>query len=144
LPNAAGKSRHGAPVRQIQSMPSSLCRWFLGGRPPREEGIVYNGAKIAHSSSVISPRIIVGLKFTKRPVKIDRKSLNCIPRQEKATKRIPGQQLRFFLESATAPFDSLLSGRVSRSARHPRGHVGVAPPKPLGPRRRQDRFVHRA
>jgi hypothetical protein len=32
--------------------------------------------KIAHSSSVISPRIIVGLDFTKRPVKIDRKSVN--------------------------------------------------------------------
>jgi hypothetical protein len=32
LPNTAGKSRHGAPVRQIQSMPSNLCRWFLGGR----------------------------------------------------------------------------------------------------------------
>jgi len=71
LPNAAGKSRHGAPVRQIQSIPSSLCRWFTGGRPPREEAVVRNGAKIAHSSSVISPRITVDLKFTKRPVKID-------------------------------------------------------------------------
>jgi len=38
--------------------------------------VVRKGAKIAHSSSVISPRIIVGLKFTKRPVKIDRKSVN--------------------------------------------------------------------
>src|SRR6202030_3568385 len=38
LPNTAGKSRHGAPVRQIQSMPSNLCRWFLGGRPPSEQG----------------------------------------------------------------------------------------------------------
>jgi hypothetical protein len=76
LPNAAGKSRHGAPVRQIQSMPSNLCRWFLGGRPPREEGMVSKGAKIAHSSSVISPRIIVGLGFAKRPIKIHRKSLN--------------------------------------------------------------------
>ena len=34
------------------------------------------GAKIAHSSSVISPRITVGLEFTKRPVKIDRKSVD--------------------------------------------------------------------
>jgi hypothetical protein len=75
LPNAAGKSRHGAPVRQIQSMPSSLCRWFLGGRPPRKESMVNKGAKIAHSSSVISPRIIVGLEFAKRPVKI-----HCKPR----------------------------------------------------------------
>jgi hypothetical protein len=76
LPNAAGKSRYGAPVLQIQSMPSSLCRWFMGGRPPRDEAVIGNGAKIAHSSSVISPRIIVGLKFPKRPVKIDRKSVN--------------------------------------------------------------------
>jgi hypothetical protein len=57
-------------------MPSNLCRWFLGGRPPREEGMVSKGAKIAHSSSVISPRIIVGLGFAKRPIKIHRKSLN--------------------------------------------------------------------
>jgi hypothetical protein len=76
LPNTAGKSRHGAPVRQIQSMPSNLCRWFLGGRPPREQGAVTKGAKIAHSSSVISPRITVGLEFTKRLVKIDRKSVD--------------------------------------------------------------------
>jgi hypothetical protein len=48
----------------------------LGGRPPREEGVVSKGAKIAHSSSVISPRIIAGLKFIKRPVKIDRRSVN--------------------------------------------------------------------
>ena len=76
LPNAAGKSQHGAPVRQIQSMPSSRCRWLLGGRPPREQGVIRHGAKIAHSSSVISPRITVGLEFTKRPIKIDRKSVN--------------------------------------------------------------------
>jgi hypothetical protein len=57
-------------------MPSSLCRWLLGGRPPREEGVVRMGAKITHSSSIISPRITVGLEFTKRPVKIDRKSVN--------------------------------------------------------------------
>jgi hypothetical protein len=76
LPNAGGKSRYGAPVRQIQSMPSSLCRWFFGGRPPRKEGIVSKGAKIAHSSSLISPRITVGLEFTKRPVKIDREPIN--------------------------------------------------------------------
>jgi hypothetical protein len=57
-------------------MPSSLCRWFKGGRPPRDEAVITNGAKIAHSSSVISPRIIVGLAFAKRPVKIDRKSIN--------------------------------------------------------------------
>jgi hypothetical protein len=76
LPNAAGKSRHGAPVRQIQSMPSNLCRWFLGGRPPREAGVVSKGAKIAHSSSLISPWITVGLEFTRTPVKIDRKPLS--------------------------------------------------------------------
>jgi hypothetical protein len=57
-------------------MPSNLCRWFLGGRPPREEDVVSKGAKITHSSSVISPRITVSLEFTKRPVKIDRKSVN--------------------------------------------------------------------
>jgi hypothetical protein len=48
----------------------------MGGRPPREEGIVSKGAKIAHSSSVISPRITIGLEFTKRPVEIDRESVN--------------------------------------------------------------------
>jgi hypothetical protein len=57
-------------------MPSSLCRWFMGGRPPRDEAVIRNGAKIAHSSSVINPRIIVGLKFPRRPVKIDRKPVN--------------------------------------------------------------------
>jgi hypothetical protein len=57
-------------------MPSNLCRWFLGGRPPREAGVVSKGAKIAHSSSLISPRITISLEFTKRPVKIDRKALN--------------------------------------------------------------------
>src|SRR5580704_2696678 len=115
LPNAAGKSRHGAPVRQIQSMPSSLSRWFLGGRPPREEAVVRKGAKITHSSSVISPPIIVDLKFTKRPVKIDRKSVNGIPRREKATKRIPDQELRFFSESDAVLFDS---GGFCEVARH--------------------------
>jgi len=44
----------------------------LGWTPPREEGVVRKGEKIAHSSSVISPRITVGLEFVKRPVKIDR------------------------------------------------------------------------
>jgi hypothetical protein len=38
--------------------------------------LVSEGAKIAHSSSVISPRITVGLEVAKRPVKIDRKSVN--------------------------------------------------------------------
>jgi hypothetical protein len=36
--------------------------------------VVSKGAKIAHTSSVIGPRIIVGLESTKRPVKIDRES----------------------------------------------------------------------
>jgi hypothetical protein len=76
MANEALKPRHGVPVRQIQSMPSSLWRWFLGGRPPREEGVVRKGAKIAHSLSLISPRITVGLEFAKRPVRDHSKSVS--------------------------------------------------------------------
>ena len=93
LPNPAGKSRHGAPVRHIQRMPFNLCRWFFGGRPPREEGAVSKGAKNAHSSSVISPRITVGLELTKRPVKIDGKVGQLNLSTQKETKRIPGLKL---------------------------------------------------
>ena len=57
----SGRSRHGAPVRQIQSMPSMTRRWLAGGRPPRSEGVVRNGAIVAHSSFVIRPRITANL-----------------------------------------------------------------------------------
>jgi CheY-like chemotaxis protein len=33
LPNASGRSRHGAPVRQIHNIPSSTRRWLAGGAP---------------------------------------------------------------------------------------------------------------
>ena len=58
LPNWSGRSRHGAPVRQIQSAPSKVRRWFFGGRPDRA---VRNATTIAHSPSVIEPRITVDL-----------------------------------------------------------------------------------
>ena len=60
------------PSARSQSMPSSLCRWFFGGSPPRGQSAIRNGAKIPHSSWVISPRSVVGLRFTKRPVKTGR------------------------------------------------------------------------
>jgi hypothetical protein len=62
LPNVSGRSRHGAPVRLIQSTPSSTRRWSAGGRPPVADGVVRNGATIAHSSSVMRPRITANLR----------------------------------------------------------------------------------
>ena len=56
LPNWSGRSRHGAPVRQTQSAPSNTRRWFSGGRPPRDEGVVRKGATRPHSLSVNRPR----------------------------------------------------------------------------------------
>jgi hypothetical protein len=32
-PNSSGKSRHGAPLRHIQQIPSKTCRIGIGGRP---------------------------------------------------------------------------------------------------------------
>src|ERR1700722_894994 len=61
LPNTSGKSRHGAPVRQIQRSPSNTRRWSAGGCPPRDEAVVRKGPTIAHSSSVIKPRITANL-----------------------------------------------------------------------------------
>jgi hypothetical protein len=37
-------------------------RWLAGGRPPRSEGVVRNGAIIAHSSFVIRPWITANLR----------------------------------------------------------------------------------
>ena len=34
LPNSSGRSRHGAPVRAIQNMPSNTRRWSAAGRRP--------------------------------------------------------------------------------------------------------------
>ena len=61
LPKVSGRSRHGAPVRLIQNTPSNTRRWLAGGRPPRNEGMIRKGATIAHSSSVIKPRITANL-----------------------------------------------------------------------------------
>jgi hypothetical protein len=61
LPNSSGRSRHGAPVRQIQRIPSSAWRWLHGGRPPCDEGLVRNGSMSSHSSSVIRPRSTANL-----------------------------------------------------------------------------------
>jgi hypothetical protein len=58
LPNSAGRSHHGAPVRINQNTASSTRRWLRGGRPRRR---IRNGSKYAHSSSVISPRIKTAL-----------------------------------------------------------------------------------
>ena len=59
-------------------------------------GIVSKGAKIAHSSSVISPRITVGLEFTRRPVKIDLQVGHRIPDAKKQRNEPGGRELRFF------------------------------------------------
>jgi hypothetical protein len=59
LPNSAGRSRHGAPVRMIQKMASSTLRWLRGGRPPPQ---TMKGSKYAHSSSLIRPRITAALR----------------------------------------------------------------------------------
>lgn len=32
FPSSSGRSRHGAPVRVIQKMPSSVRRWSFGGK----------------------------------------------------------------------------------------------------------------
>jgi hypothetical protein len=37
-------------------------RWFFGGRPPSGEGRARKGSKIAHSSSLIRPRITANLQ----------------------------------------------------------------------------------
>src|SRR3984957_4126570 len=61
LPNTSGRSRHGAPVRQIQRAPSNTRRWLAGGRPPRNEAVARNGPTIPHTSSVSKPRITANL-----------------------------------------------------------------------------------
>ena len=62
LPNASGRSRQGVPVRQIQRIPSNTRRWLTGGRPPRNEAVARKRSTIAHSSSVIKPRITANLQ----------------------------------------------------------------------------------
>ena len=57
LPNASGRSRHGAHVRQIHSIASTARRRLAAGRPPRGEEFVRKDATIAHSSSVIKRRV---------------------------------------------------------------------------------------
>jgi hypothetical protein len=65
--------------------------------------------------------------------------------QSRSPKR--GESVRHHTKTKTSPARCDL-GPVDKPipapASHPRGHVGVAPPKPLEPRRRWDRFVHRA
>ncbi len=47
--------------------------------------------------------------------------------ESKPGPRICGRGLQFFLESVVVPLDSLLSDRVSRATRHPRGHAAITP-----------------
>jgi len=50
----------------IQSTPSSTRRWSPGGRPPCDEGVVRKASTIAHSSSVVRPRITANLTGAER------------------------------------------------------------------------------
>ena len=96
LPNASGRSRHGAPVRQIHRIPSHTRRWFAGGRPPRNEGMVMKGPTIAHSSSVIKPRSTANL-HVKRPASNHTAWCRGNPPQKKDQIRISIGPGRFFM-----------------------------------------------
>ena len=56
------RSRQGTPVRAIQNIPSGIRRWSAGGRPERPPDPTTNGAKNAHSSSLIRPRTTAALQ----------------------------------------------------------------------------------
>ena len=60
-PSSSGRSRQGAPVRMIQKIASSTRRWSCGGRPRSGPPSITNGAKNAHSSSLINPRTTADL-----------------------------------------------------------------------------------
>lgn len=66
LPNSAGRSRHGAPVRPIRKMASSTRRWLRASLPPRPQAGSTKGPKKDHSSSVSSPRINADLRARDR------------------------------------------------------------------------------
>ena len=110
LPNASGRSRHGAPVRLIQNTPSNTRRWLAGGRPPRNEGMIRKGAMIAHSSSVIKPRITANLHA-------ERSASNHIARrrgnapQKKDQMRIPMGLGRFFIPRLCGNSEKSLANR---------------------------------
>ncbi len=56
------RSRQKTPVRAIQNIPSGIRRWPAGGRPERPPDPTANGAKNAHSSSLIRPRTTAALQ----------------------------------------------------------------------------------
>lgn len=56
LPSWAGRSRHGAPVRAIQKMASSIRPWWRAGLPPSGLADTTKGSKKDPPSSVSSPR----------------------------------------------------------------------------------------
>lgn len=58
-PKRSGRSRQGAPVRKIQSIPFHMRRGSLGGRPVRALRWGSSGPIKAHCSSVISCRFIL-------------------------------------------------------------------------------------
>ena len=49
-PKTSGKSRHGAPVLRIQSMPSRTCRRSRGGRP-----VCFDWERLPQSTSIAYP-----------------------------------------------------------------------------------------
>ena len=60
--NRSGRSRHGAPVRNIQSTPFITARVSVGGRPrpsKRSDSSGNNGLITAHCSSVNSSRRLI-------------------------------------------------------------------------------------
>jgi hypothetical protein len=59
------------PDHAVQRVPM-----VLGLTPAARGGLVRKGAKIAHSSSVINPRMIVGPEFARRSVENHSKSDN--------------------------------------------------------------------
>ena len=58
-PKRSGKSRQGAPVRRIQTMPFHIFRGSLAGRPVRAAALGNKGPTKRHCSSVISCRFIL-------------------------------------------------------------------------------------
>ena len=112
LPNSSGMSRHGAPVRQTQSAPSSTRRWSEGGRPPREDGLVKKRWIIAHSSSLIRPRITANPSKPSSRCRITPFRVGGIHQLAKDTTRIADRLRRFFSSCRRAGRDSFVAGGV--------------------------------
>ncbi len=83
--------------------PSSTLRWSFGGRPPSGEGLARKGAKIAHSWSVIRPRITANLQHRGQP----RNHIHTVSGNRRATigrRPIRAGPSQFFSQSlATVP-----------------------------------------